>query len=61
MSEKSTLDLIAALPKFQTEWSIHERVKWLQAANIIFDLIYTSSKDDTGVSIEIEIRKENDK
>ena len=37
--------LIKELPEPNTEWSLDQRVKWLQAATSIFPLIYSDSSD----------------
>jgi hypothetical protein len=42
--------LLQTLPKTETEWAVSARVKWLQTAANIFDLIY---KGDGGIKIEM--------
>lgn len=42
--------LLKSLPPPDSEWSVADRVKWLQAASLIFDLIYKGS--DGRVKIE---------
>jgi hypothetical protein len=37
-------------PKTETEWAVSARVKWLQTAANVFDLIY---KGDGGIKIEM--------
>lgn len=46
--------LLKTLPPPQTEWNIPDRVKWLQAAGHIFDLIYTGE----GGRIKIEVDRQ---
>jgi hypothetical protein len=46
--------LLKTLPTPDTEWQLADRVKWLQAAGHIFDLIYTGA--DGRVKIEIETK-----
>jgi hypothetical protein len=43
--------LLKTLPEPNTDWSIPDRVKWLQAAGHIFDLIYTGE----GGRVKIEV------
>ena len=40
--------LVDRLPPSDTEWSVTDRVKWLQTASNVFDLIY---KGDGGIEI----------
>jgi hypothetical protein len=40
--------LLEKLPEPDKPWSLEGRKKWLQTASNIFDLMYTSSDDDTG-------------
>jgi len=42
--------LLQTLPKTETEWAVSARVKWLQTAANVFDLIY---KGDGGIKIEM--------
>ena len=44
--------LVDRLPPADSEWSLQDRVKWLQTAANIFDLIY---KGDGGIKIEAAI------
>jgi hypothetical protein len=44
--------LLKTLPPPQTEWSIPDRVKWLQAASHIFDLIYTGDGGRVRVDVD---------
>jgi hypothetical protein len=50
--------LLKKLPKPDTEWTIENRAKWLQAAINIFDLMYTDS-DDSRRSINIDLKKDS--
>ena len=45
--------LFKALPREQTDWSMSDRYKWLQAANTIFDLIYKNPESASYLKIEI--------
>jgi len=47
--------LLQKLPEPETEWQHEARVKWLQTAANIFDLLYTS---DTAGEISIELKKQ---
>ena len=50
--------LLKSLPKPDTKWPIASRLKWLQAASHIFDLIYSSDQTEDSQSAEyIEIMK----
>lgn len=50
--------LLKTLPQPDTDWPIAGRVKWLQAASHVFDLIYTSDEqDDRQGAAFIEIAK----
>lgn len=44
--------LVMKLPKPEDEWDIGQRIKWLQTAANIFDLIY---KGEGGIKIEAAI------
>jgi hypothetical protein len=44
------------LPKTETEWAVSARVKWLQTAANVFDLIY---KGDGGIKIEMAWRNDH--
>lgn len=47
--------LIASLPKkYDDEWPIEKRVKWLRAASQNFELIYPDTGEDT---IEVKIQR----
>jgi hypothetical protein len=48
--------LIKALPKADKPWPIEKRLKWLQAAATVFDLIYEGGD---GASLKIEIEKDS--
>ncbi len=50
--------LIKALPDAETEWSIDARRKWLQAAAMNFDFVYSDSSSEAG-SIKVTIEREN--
>jgi hypothetical protein len=41
---------VAELGQHQTEWPLEKRVKWLQTAANIFDLIY---KGEGGIKVEL--------
>lgn len=41
------LGLLETLPKPKQEWSVDQRVRWLQTASGIFDLIYTGNDGST--------------
>lgn len=45
--------LLKTLPDPGADWAIGKRVKWLQAASNIFDLIYTCPDNDNGIAITI--------
>lgn len=47
-------ELFKTLPPPDTEWSIAERVKWLQAAAAIFDLLYSDDSDASKIDVRIE-------
>ena len=49
--------LLKTLPKPETNWPIAGRLKWLQAASHVFDLIYVSESSDQNVMESIEIKK----
>lgn len=52
--------LLKTLPKPESNWSIASRVKWLQAASHVFDLIYSTedgSNQEETATIEIKINK----
>jgi hypothetical protein len=44
--------LLKTLPPPQTEWVLADRVKWLQAAGHIFDLIYTGGEGRVKIEAE---------
>jgi hypothetical protein len=44
--------LLKTLPPPQTEWVLADRVKWLQAAGHIFDLIYTGGEGRVKIEVE---------
>ena len=46
--------LIKKLPPESSAWATRDRYKWLQAANMIFDLIYENAEDGGSLRIEIE-------
>ncbi len=46
--------LLKTLPEAETPWEIEKRLKWLQAAANIFDLIYSASDDSKRLSIKVE-------
>lgn len=48
--------LLEKLPAPETEWATKDRVKWLQTAANIFDLIYTASGEEQPV--EVKVKKE---
>lgn len=48
--------LLDKLPAPETDWNIVGRIKWLQTAGNIFDLIYTHEGDDA--TIEVKVKKE---
>ena len=48
--------LIERLPMADEEWTLDKRLKWLQAASYVFDLIYAD--DSTGQRIEVKIHRE---
>ncbi len=50
--------LLDKLPEPETEWPTSARVKWLQTAANIFDLIYTFDGDSTS-SVEVKLKKED--
>lgn len=43
--------LLKTLPKPESDWPVSKRVKWLQAASNIFDLIYTTNEAETSIKI----------
>lgn len=43
--------LLKTLPEPETDWPIAKRIKWLQAASNIFDLIYKTEEEKTGIKI----------
>lgn len=47
--------LLQKLPEADTEWSVTARVKWLQAAVRIFDLMYPLPDDDVG-EVEVKVK-----
>jgi hypothetical protein len=49
--------LLKTLPTPETSWSIPGRVKWLQAASHVFDLIYTNDEQNQQGVEYIEISK----
>lgn len=46
--------LIKALPKDGTNWPMEARKKWLQAAAMNFDYVYTDSNSDASIKVSIE-------
>lgn len=44
--------LLKTLPAPQTEWQLADRVKWLQAAGHIFDLIYSGGEGRVKIEVE---------
>ena len=46
--------LIKKLPPEDSAWATRDRYKWLQAANMIFDLIYENAEHGGSLRIEIE-------
>lgn len=53
--------LLRKLPEPDTDWPMDGRIKWLQTAANIFDLMYTNSDDDNKRSISIDFRKDSAK
>lgn len=51
--------LLKELPDEGDDWSTADRVKWLKAAAMIFDLIYTN--EDTGKPLKIEVSADSAK
>lgn len=51
--------LLSKLPNEGVVWTMVERVKWLQTAANIFDLMYTAGEDSDMCFIEIEVKKLN--
>jgi hypothetical protein len=51
--------LLKELPNEGQEWPTANRVKWLKAATMIFDLIYTN--EDTGKPMKIEVSTDSAK
>lgn len=49
------LGLLDALPKFQTEWSMNERRRWLQSAANSLDLLYKRSTDQDDKEIKVSL------
>lgn len=52
--------LLKTLPKPETDWPIAGRVKWLQAASHVFDLIYSAEDESSQgemTTIDIKINK----
>jgi|SRR6185437_6411553 len=49
--------LLDKLPQPETDWPVSGRIKWLQTAANIFDLMYTTS---TGSSKDIEVKEKPD-
>jgi hypothetical protein len=49
--------LIKALPDTGADWSLDARKKWLQAAAMNFDYVYTDSTNDAG-SIKVAVERE---
>ena len=45
--------LIEKLPPADTNWSLADRAKWLNATANIFDLMYKSDEED-GVSVTLQ-------
>lgn len=44
--------LLKELPSEGTDWETADRVKWLNAAAMIFDLIYTDDETNKDLTIE---------
>lgn len=44
--------LLQTLPKPESDWPVEQRVRWLQTASGIFDLIY---KGNSGAAITIDV------
>ena len=51
--------LLKELPNEGNDWATADRVKWLKAAAMIFDLIYTN--EDTGKPLKIEVSADSAK
>jgi hypothetical protein len=51
--------LLKELPNEGKDWATADRVKWLKAAAMIFDLIYTN--EDTGKPLKIEVSADSAK
>jgi hypothetical protein len=51
--------LLKELPSEGRDWATADRVKWLKAAAMIFDLIYTN--EDTGKPLKIEVSADSAK
>jgi len=53
--------LLRKLPAPDTDWPADGRIKWLQTAANIFDLMYTNSDDDNKRSISVDFKKDSAK
>jgi hypothetical protein len=48
------LGLLGKLPTPETDWATKDRIKWLQTAANIFDLIYTHGDDEAAIEVKIK-------
>jgi hypothetical protein len=51
--------LLQKLPESDAEWPLADRMKWLQAATHIFELMYTMAQDERG-EIKVSIERPRD-
>lgn len=51
--------LLDKLPEPEGEWTISGRIKWLQTAANIFDLLYATDEEDAP-GVEVKIKREGD-
>lgn len=51
--------LLKTLPNPESDWPVAKRVKWLQAASNIFDLIYSSTSETTAIRIIADVEGGN--